>query len=146
MIKIEDMDIKQKRADNLKRAFNMSSIKTKALTLLIEHGPCCIFTAVAGFAGLPFLNHNPVLEFGFAMGGAVLGEYIGHRIFHNKGHQHHNVPHYKRYGLALMFGIASWGAHQILLHDHSAHAHEPHEIHRHDKHDHHDAHRLTPNR
>lgn len=132
MITGNDIRNKDARAETLRRTFNLRSLKTKALTLLIEHGPCCIFSLVAGAVGLPFLNHNPALEMGFALGGAVVGEYIGHRLFHkHEGGQSH-MPTWKRYGLSLMFGVASWGAHQILLHDHAAHAASPHEMHSHE--------------
>jgi len=109
---------------------------------LIEHAPCCILSFAAGFIGLPILNHNPIVELGFAFGGAVAGEYIGHKYF-VKNHTH--KPGWKstvrRYGLSLVFGLASWGVHQAVFHDHAhdhTHSHAleqqlpAHECHEHD--------------
>lgn len=102
----------------LKLEFNLKAIKTKALTLLIEHGPCCILSFAAGFIGLPFLNHNPMVELGFAFGGAIAGEYIGHKYF-EKNHTHKLgwKATVRRYGLSLVFGLASWGVHQVAFHE-----------------------------
>jgi hypothetical protein len=113
--------------------FNINSIKTKGLTLLIEHSPCCLLAFAAGFLGLPLLNHNPAIELGFAVAGAFIGEYIGHNYLFKKSCQSHSHDEglkgrMKRYGLALAFGLASWGLHQAFLHepaDHAGHAHAP---------------------
>lgn len=102
----------------------MKSFKTRGLTLLIEHSPCCILSFAAGLVGISFLNHNPMLELGFALGGAVVGERIGHHIFHKGEHHHHGWKDTaRRYGLSLMFGLASWGVHQQFLHNDHHHAH-----------------------
>lgn len=106
----------------------MSALKTKGLTLLIEHGPCCILSLAAGFIGISAFNHNPALELAFAFGGAIAGEYIGHKLFDKK---HTHKPGWKskakRYGLALVFGLASWSVHQAVFHnkedDHHTHSH-----------------------
>jgi hypothetical protein len=120
----------------LKTHFNLRSVKTKGLTLLIEHGPCCILSVAAGFIGLPMLAHNPVLELGFAIGGAFTGEYIGHRLFHRKSEGHKPpVSRWRRYGVALAFGLASWGIHQAVFHK-DAHPHDHHEHHHHHDHKH----------
>ena len=98
--------------------FNLSAIKTKGLTLLIEHAPCCILSFAAGFVGIAAINHNPILELSFALGGALVGEHIGHKYF-SKKHEHKGLAsNIKRYSIALAFGIASWGVHQALFHDH----------------------------
>lgn len=111
----------------LRTRFNLSAIKTKGLTLLIEHGPCCLLSAAAGFIGVSTFNHNPILELGFALGGAVAGEYLGHKYFAKNCHHGAGWKSTaKRYGLSLMFGLASWGVHQAVFHDHN-----------HDEHDHH---------
>jgi hypothetical protein len=115
----------------LRLRFNMQSLKTKGLTLLIEHSPCCILSFGAAMIGVPFLRHNPVIELGFAIGGAIVGEHIGHKYFHKHtgAHDAHGHSHEKegwrglcvRYGLALTFGLASWGVHQVYFHDHGHH-------------------------
>lgn len=131
---------------SLRISFNMSAIKTKGLTLLIEHAPCCLLSLAAGFIGLSAFNHNPVLELGFALGGAVVGEHIGHKYFAKK---HTHKPGWKsqakRYGLSLLFGLTSWGGHQVAFHDdhdHSAHPTEVQESHQHPCH--HDTHNEHP--
>jgi hypothetical protein len=52
--------------------FSLASVKTKGLTLAIEHAPCCLLSFAAGFIGIAALNHNPVIELGFAIGGAFM--------------------------------------------------------------------------
>lgn len=94
--------------------FSLQNLKTKGLSLLIEHSPCCILSFVAGFVGISFLNHNPVIELGFALGGALLGEYIGHKIFHRHTHCHNNAL--RRYAIALAIGLVSWALHQVFIH------------------------------
>lgn len=99
--------------------FNINALKSKALTLVIEHAPCCILSLAAASVGLPFLNHNPAIELGFALGGAVIGEHIGHKyLIKNHTHADGWKSHVKRYGFALAFGVASWGVHQTFFHDH----------------------------
>lgn len=116
---------------NLTQHFNLESFKTKGLTLLIEHAPCCLLSFGAGFIGISVLAHNPILELGFALGGAFLGDHIGHKYF-NKDccKDGKKTNRLRRYSLAFCFGMASWGAHQLLFHDHSEHEHNhaPHEI------------------
>lgn len=111
----------------LRMQFNLQAVKTKGLTLMIEHAPCCLLSIVGGLVGVSAFNHNPVLELGFALGGAVVGEYIGHKYFaKNCTHKSDFRTTAKRYGLSLAFGLASWGAHQAFLHDHTGeekHAH-----------------------
>lgn len=108
--------------------FNLTVLKTKGFTLLIEHAPCCILSFAAGFIGIAALNHNPLLELGFALGGALIGEHIGHKYF-SKNHEHKGiVSNLKRYGLAISFGLASWGVHQTFFHDnHDNHPSEQHQ-------------------
>jgi hypothetical protein len=110
---------------SLRLPFSLSAVKTKGLTLAIEHAPCCILSFAAGFIGLPMLTHNPVIELGFAVGGAVAGEHIGHRLFSKHTHGSGLGSAVKRYGIALAFGLASWGAHQALFHDHHPHMDAP---------------------
>lgn len=100
--------------------------KSKGLALLIEHAPCCLLSLLSGLIGIHALNHNPLLEFGFAVGGAIVGEYIGHRYFHGAAEAATgtHVPHFrrhdtlKRYGLALAIGLFTWGLHQQFFHGH----------------------------
>lgn len=89
----------------------------KGLGLLIEHLPCCLLSLAAAAIGIPFLNHNSVLELGFAVGGALLGEYIGHRfIFKKTCHTGTSAHGIRRYSLALAIGLVTWGLHQAFLH------------------------------
>lgn len=126
----------------LRQHFNLHSVKTKGLTLLIEHGPCCILSFSAGLIGLPGLNHNPVLELGFALGGAVVGEFAGSRLFHKHAHAHEAMGRtLRRYGLSLLFGVASWGVHQKFMHQDHDHAHPAQETHRHTESCVHDGHK-----
>ena len=113
-------------------------IKKTSLTLTIEHAPCCLLSFGAGFIGIPFMYHNPVLELGFAMGGAMAGEYIGHKYLCRPANEQpfskkHSIV--RRYGLSLIFGVASWGAHQVLFHDHG-HEHAHHDNNGHQDHTH----------
>ena len=110
---------------NIRSTFKAQNIKTKGLTLLIEHAPCCLLSFAAASLGIEVLNHNPWLELGVAVGGALIGEYIGHKFFH-KNCQHDNTlrDNAKRYGLSLLFGLSSWGIHQAVFHDHSTHNHD----------------------
>lgn len=100
------------------RGFDRRHLPAKSLALLIEHAPCCLLSVAAASLGLPFFNHNPVLEFAFALAGAVAGEWIGHR-FILKAHLHSH-PHglLRRYGLALGIGLATWALHQVFVHGH----------------------------
>lgn len=114
---------------NIRPAFNGASIKTKALTLLIEHSPCCLLSVAAGFIGIPGMAHNPAIELALAIGGAIIGETVGHRLFHKKSAESRAEGYKKtlrRYGLSCLFGLASWGVHQTLLHkgsdNHNKHA------------------------
>lgn len=116
---------------SLKTHFNLRSLKTKGLTLLIEHLPCCILSVAAGFIGLPLLNHNPVIELGFAIGGAITGEYVGHKYFLKHKHPETTMHQFRRYGLSLLFGLASWGLHQKLFHHHHDEDHHHKEHHDH---------------
>lgn len=110
---------------SIQQHFNARTVKTKGLTLLIEHGPCCILSLAAGFVGLPWIAHNPMLELGFAMGGAIIGEYVGHRLFHTHSHAADSAARTaRRYGLSVLFGLASWGVHQVAFHKPHDHRHE----------------------
>ena len=115
----------------LKPTFNLRSLSARGLGLAIEHLPCCILTVVAASIGIPFFSHNPVLELGFAVGGAMIGEYVGHKYIFNKhcGHgDHHHEGRKdiaKRYAIALAIGLTTWGAHQAFFHKHS----DTHEVH-----------------
>jgi hypothetical protein len=115
---------------NLRTHFNLASFKTKGLTLLIEHSPCCLLSFASGFVGMSALAHNPALELGFALGGALIGDHIGHKYLNKDCCKDDKKVDNKlrRYSLALCFGLASWGAHQVLIHDHDTHSVEPHEI------------------
>lgn len=99
--------------------FNASALKTKGLSLLIGHGPCCGLSFVAGLMAIPGFSHNPLIELCFALGGAAAGEYVGHKYF-VKEHAHKSgwKPTAKRYGLSLLFGLAAWGVHQAVFHNH----------------------------
>lgn len=113
------------KTSRLPAAFNMKNMKKKSIAFLIEHSPCCILSFAAGFIGLPMLAHNPPIELCFAIFGAIIGEYIGHRIFHKHDSCSHDAcarAVIRRYGLSLLIGLASWGAHQTLFH-HPAHTH-----------------------
>jgi hypothetical protein len=95
-----------------------ATFRARGLALMIEHAPCCLLTAIAATIGLPLLNHNPVIELGFAIGGAMIGEYVGHRYIlrHTCPETHaHTV---QRYAIALAIGLITWGLHQILFHQH----------------------------
>ncbi|MCS5596320.1 MAG: hypothetical protein VYC19_11380 [Pseudomonadota bacterium] len=107
---------------NLRSHFSFASAKSKALTLAIEHAPCCLLSFAAGFVGIAALNHNPLIELGFAIGGAFIGDHVSHRYF-NKNCQTSQTKwgRAKRYSLTLCFGLASWGAHQMLFHDDHVH-------------------------
>jgi len=97
-----------------------NSIKTRGTALIIEHTPCCLLSFAAASIGVSILNHNPILELGFAIGGAIIGEHLGHRYFFKKCHLESNsnrITIAKRYGVALAFGLATWGAHQVLFHN-----------------------------
>jgi hypothetical protein len=104
----------------LSNHFNWASFKSKSLTLLIEHSPCCLLSFASGFLGVSVLNHNPVLELGFALSGALIGDHIGHKYFNQDCCKDDKKSENKlrRYALALSFGLASWGAHQMFFHDH----------------------------
>lgn len=103
--------------------------KSKLISLCIEHLPCCLLSAMAGFLSIPWFNHNPLIELGFAVGGALIGEYIGHRIFCAHDHKQTARKTLLRYAFALAIGIASWGVHQVLFHDHSGHNNVKSDIH-----------------
>ncbi len=93
-------------------------LKAQTLALTIEHAPCCLLTAVAASIGLPLLRHNPLIELGFAMGGALIGEFVGHRYILRHTHCE-TVRHvWQRYLIALAIGLITWGLHQILFHEH----------------------------
>lgn len=115
----------------IRPSFNLRSLSARGLGLAIEHLPCCILTVVAASIGIPFLSHNPVLELGFAVGGAMIGEYVGHKYIFNKhcghgGHSHEErTDTAKRYAIALAIGLTTWGAHQVFFHKHSD-AHDTH--------------------
>lgn len=119
------------KLSTLKPSFNLRSLSARSLGLAIEHLPCCILTVVAASIGIPFLSHNPLLELGFAVGGAMIGEYVGHKYIFNKhcghaGHDHESRKSVaKRYAIALAIGLTTWGAHQALFHKNS-HPHETH--------------------
>lgn len=130
----------------IKTHFTFATLRNKAFTQIIEHTPCCILAASAGAIGIPALSHNPVLELGFALGGAIAGEHIGHSLA-KKFNWHHacggplaskrifGIP--KDYIVALSIGLATWGGHQALFHDHGDHHHQAvKEIHDHGPHGH----------
>lgn len=107
----------------LPASFSARNLKSKSIAFLIEHSPCCLLSFAAGFVGLPMLYHNPRIELAFAIVGAVLGEYLGHRWFHKDGSCHHETcirGVMRRYAFSLLIGLASWGLHQKLFH----HAHD----------------------
>ena len=120
------------RLSSLKTSFNLRSLSARSLGLAIEHLPCCILTVVAASIGIPFLSHNPVLELGFAIGGAMIGEYVGHKYIFNRhcgNHSHEGRSHTaRRYAIALAIGLTTWGAHQMIFHTdrHAEHGHAEH--------------------
>lgn len=102
-----------------KRRFDRRHLPAKGLALLIEHLPCCILSMVAASIGLPFMRHNPVIELGFAVFGAIFGEWIGHKYFlKNHTHDHGLRATFMRYGFALSLGLTTWWLHQIFFHHH----------------------------
>jgi hypothetical protein len=115
----------------VKMIFNLRALSGKGIALVLEHLPCCLLSLAAASVGIPFLNHNTYLELGFAIGGAIAGEYIGHRYIFNKHcHGHKSAPAWRRYAIALAIGLATWGAHQIYLHEPAErHVHAPAEVH-----------------
>jgi len=105
--------------------FNFQSMKGKAIALTLEHAPCCLLSIGASYIGVNTLNHNPALELGFAVGGAIIGEKIGHKLFCH-GHDSSWRDTAKRYGISLAFGLSTWGIHQQYFHhdvdkDHAGH-------------------------
>ena len=105
----------------LKYKCRPAALKQSGLTLVIEHSPCCLLAFVAGFIGISFLYHNPVLELGFAMGGAVIGKRIGQKYFQTQCCDDTRPLPYigltvKDCGFAFVFGGISWALHQILVH------------------------------
>lgn len=102
----------------LRSIFNWHGMSGKAIALVLEHLPCCLLSVAAAAVGIPFLNHNTLLELGFAIGGAIAGEYIGHKyIFKKYCADHTAEPAARRYAIALAIGLTTWGAHQIFLHE-----------------------------
>lgn len=112
------------KLSSIKSSFNLRSLSARGLGLAIEHLPCCILTVIAASIGIPFLRHNPAIELGFAVGGALIGEYVGHKYIFNKrcvhpGHSHETRRHAAgRYALALAIGLSTWGLHQAFFHKH----------------------------
>ncbi len=102
---------------NLAKYFNVQNAKGKALAFTLEHSPCCLLSVAGSALGIQVLNHNPHIELAFAIGGAVTGEYIGHRFF-CAGHHRKIGQTIKSYGIALAFGLATWSIHQEVFHDH----------------------------
>ncbi len=115
----------------LRKHFNVRALTIKGATLLAKEIPCVALAGAAGFIGIPGLSHNPVLELGIALGGAVAGEYVGGKIFKSCVHEKGWKAQARRYGLSLVFGVATWGLHQKLLHRGHEHEHEHHEHHGH---------------
>ncbi len=114
---------------SLSRIFNWHGMSGKAIALVLEHLPCCLLSIGAAAVGIPFLNHNTYLELGFAIGGAIAGEYIGHKyIFKKHCDGHAATPAGRRYAIALAIGLTTWGAHQVFLHE-PAERHAHHETH-----------------
>lgn len=106
----------------------MANFRNKAITQVIEHLPCCLLSAGAGLIGLSALNHNPMLELGFALGGAIAGEHIGHNLAKKFNWEHDcggplaskkiiGIP--KDYLIAISIGLITWGGHQVFFHDHT---------------------------
>jgi hypothetical protein len=105
----------------VKSKMSLPAFKQGALTLLIEHSPCCLLAFFAGFVGIAFLYHNPLIELGFALGGALIGKKIGQRYFHSTCcSDTDNIPFIGLTGrqvmIALLIGLLSWSAHQGLVH------------------------------
>lgn len=105
----------------VRNKMRLPALKQGAVTLIIEHSPCCLLAFVAGFAGIAFLNHNPLIELGFALGGALIGKKIGQRYFHAICCSNaENLPFIgltaRQVMIALSIGLLSWGAHQMLVH------------------------------
>jgi len=105
----------------IKNKIDAASVKQTSVTLLIEHSPCCLLAFAAGFVGISFLSHNPLIELSFALFGAVIGKRIGHKYFHKACCRNdQKIPfiglNKKHLIFALAFGFASWAIHQILIH------------------------------
>ncbi len=98
------------------------AVKRRVMALFCEHLPCCGLSMAAGFLHLPFVKHNPVIEFCFMIAAAIGFEYFYHSRTHKHGPDcsHGEVRGIKGfikiYGLALTLGLASWFAHQLLFH------------------------------
>lgn len=110
----------------IKPPLRLRNLSARGLGLAIEHLPCCILTVIAASIGIPFLSHNPVIELGFAIGGAFVGEYIGHKFIfkhHCNGDACHRAESRRhmlsRYVIALAIGLSTWAAHQVVFHHHS---------------------------
>lgn len=100
----------------------MHFFRRRSVPLIIEHLPCCVLSFLAGFVGVAFLHHNPVLELAFAIGGALIGEKLAHKFFLTQENcpcdDNHSSSKYKLkgYALAITIGVISWGIHQIFFH------------------------------
>ena len=103
------------------------SVRKNIFTTFLKEMPCLTLAIVGATVGMGFLSHNPVIEFGIAIVGAIVGETIAHKIFKPSCHDRHNCATHahkswrdemvKRYGLALLFGVLTWGVHQYVLHE-----------------------------
>lgn len=106
---------------------NWHVIRKNVFTTVLKEAPCLGLAVVGATIGMGILAHNPRIELGIAILGAIVGETIAHKILKPSCHDRHDCSKHapqswrhemvKRYSLALIFGILTWGGHQYLLHD-----------------------------
>lgn len=108
---------------SVRDAFNLQSLKSVGLRLLVKEMPCLGLSLISAVTISSF-SHDPRLEIAVALGVAVGFEHIEHKYFpHIKPLISGTglVAMVKRYGLAIGIGLAAWGLHHTLLHDHDKH-------------------------
>lgn len=125
----------------LTRHFTLSNMRRYGVPFMIQHAFCCflpILGAVLG-ASIPGV-HNPFLELGLALGGAVLGVQIDKALHHKNLHdcecheegekvkQNPFMRLLKTYGLPLIFAFGVWAIHIAVFHgDHNHGIFESHQ-------------------
>jgi hypothetical protein len=104
-----------------------------AVGFALKEGLCLSTTFVSSLIGLPFLQHNMLLEFGLIASTAIVSEAVGHRIFDCKQEKESKLAAMKRYGVSLAFGFATWPVHHVIFHNdgHEGHDSDQHEEHHH---------------
>lgn len=107
---------------------DIGTLTTRGVTLVASHIPCCGVAFGMAATGMA-VTHNPTIELALAVGGAIAGDEIGHRIFKAKCCVENGTKSLiKRYGIAACIGVASWGVHQAYFHDHDDEGHTHAEI------------------